>query len=332
MKIDWELQRVGLEKTTNILLRYIGFEIAVRKMHPNSIKQNYIAAISNQFVLGGIENSFEIASKQKIIKIILEGYTRIHYKANPKSGSRKIAFTIELIKYLREAVQKWKLEEIIIVSIETALKIGIYFLLRKSEFVPSQGKKGISWNQLSFFDNRGGKVDWKNITQKKVQTITINIPFSKTDQYGVGRIVTHIRATNSNGCCIVESIVQWAIICRDQFQHNTESFMFQRSKEKHFVNDNLIAKVMKQIAIHLGWKPDNVSMHSLRYGGATMLAAAGLPQYIIEYFGGWADNSKALRETYIKIAAKGAGIVSEIFSKGYNSSLEEIRIREAKLI
>ena len=332
MKIDWELQRVGLEKTTNILLRYIGFEIAVRKMHPNSIKQNYISGISNQFVLRGIENSFEIASKKKIVKIILEGYTRIYYKANPKSGSRKVAFTIELVKYLREAVHKWKLEEIVVVAIETALKIGIYFLLRKSEYVPSKGKSGISWKQFSFFDKKGDKIEWKNISQERVQTITIDIPFSKTDQYGIGRIVTHVRAASGSECCIVESIVQWAIICRKQFQHNTESFMFQRNKDKYFVNDNLIAKVMKQIAIYLGWKADNVSMHSLRYGGATMLAAAGLPQYIIEYFGGWADNSKALRETYIKIAAKGAGVVSEIFSRGYNSSLEETRIREAKLI
>ena len=47
MKIDWdsELQRVGLEKTANILIRYIGFEIAVWKRHPNSIKQNYISGI-----------------------------------------------------------------------------------------------------------------------------------------------------------------------------------------------------------------------------------------------------------------------------------------------
>ena len=162
MKIDWELQRVGLEKTTNILLRYIGFEIAVRKMHPNSIKQNYISGISNQFVLRGIENSFEIASKKKIVKIILEGYTRIYYKANPKSGSRKVAFTIELVKYLREAVHKWKLEEIVVVAIETALKIVIYFLLRKSEYVPNKGKSGISWKQFSFFDKKGDKIEWKS--------------------------------------------------------------------------------------------------------------------------------------------------------------------------
>ncbi len=35
--------------------------------------------------------------------------------------------------------------------------------------------------------------------------------------------------------------------------------------------------------------------HSLRYGGATMMAAAGFPQYIIAIYGGWTENSTSLR-------------------------------------
>ena len=77
---------------------------------------------------------------------------------------------------------------------------------------------------------------------------------------------------------------------------------------------------------------DSIKDRNLFLVTIIMMATVGLPQYIIEYFGGWADNNIALRETYIKIAAKGAGVVSEIFSRGYCSSLEETGIREAKLI
>ena len=35
--------------------------------------------------------------------------------------------------------------------------------------------------------------------------------------------------------------------------------------------------------------------HSLRYGGATMMAAAGFPQYLIAHYGGWRADSEALR-------------------------------------
>ena len=45
--------------------------------------------------------------------------------------------------------------------------------------------------------------------------------------------------------------------------------------------------------VHL---PDEkVSAHSLRYGGASMMAAAGFPDYIIAYYGGWASGSTAMR-------------------------------------
>ena len=36
-------------------------------------------------------------------------------------------------------------------------------------------------------------------------------------------------------------------------------------------------------------------MHSLRYGGATTLAAAGYPEYIIAFYSGWAEGSKAMK-------------------------------------
>ena len=38
-----------------------------------------------------------------------------------------------------------------------------------------------------------------------------------------------------------------------------------------------------------------MTSHSLRYGGATMLAAAGLPHYIIAIYGGWSPDSASLR-------------------------------------
>ena len=49
----------------------------------------------------------------------------------------------------------------------------------------------------------------------------------------------------------------------------------------------------------LGLPCDKVSAHSLRYGGATTLAAAGFPEYIIAFYGGWSQGSSAMRR-YIK--------------------------------
>ena len=66
-----------------------------------------------------------------------------------------------------------------------------------------------------------------------------------------------------------------------------------RTPDPERATDTDVAGAMKKIAVHLGWESSKVSVHSLRYGGATMLAAARLPQYVIQYFGGWAEGSKS---------------------------------------
>ena len=88
-----------------------------------------------------------------------------------------------------------------------------------------------------------------------------------------------------------------------------------------------MARTMKFIVLSLGWSDKKISAHSLRYGGATMLAAAGMPQYVIEYFGGWAKDSKSLRLN-IQLGNEAVSKASVVMSKAHNKSLEESRIRE----
>jgi hypothetical protein len=52
---------------------------------------------------------------------------------------------------------------------------------------------------------------------------------------------------------------------------------------------------MKDTLAHKGIDTAKATSHSLRYGGATMMAAAGFPQYLIAMYGGWAKESKSLR-------------------------------------
>ena len=56
---------------------------------------------------------------------------------------------------------------------------------------------------------------------------------------------------------------------------------------------------MKAVCDLLGLPADNISGHSLRYGGASTLGMAGYPEYIIAFYGAWAFNSKAMR-VYIR--------------------------------
>jgi hypothetical protein len=63
------------------------------------------------------------------------------------------------------------------------------------------------------------------------------------------------------------------------------------------------------------WLPrSHVSSHSLRYGGATELAAAGFPQYVISTYGGWTENSRALH-IYTRLSQCTNELVSKHMSR-----------------
>ena len=69
--------------------------------------------------------------------------------------------------------------------------------------------------------------------------------------------------------------------------------------------------------------------HSLRYGGATMMAAAGHPQYLIAMYGGWTEHSKSLR-IYVKPSAAMTQLVSKHMVESISGNpsmqfLQEIR-------
>ena len=76
----------------------------------------------------------------------------------------------------------------------------------------------------------------------------------------------------------------------------------------------------------MGGDPSKISAHYSRYGGATTLAAAGIPQYLIEYFGGWAEGSESLR-FYAQVGGDAVSRVSQVMADGVGVSLTESRLR-----
>ena len=326
--VTWELRDLSFEDTVAIVLAFIGFEVGVREMNPKSIKGVYLGAIANIFVMQGIKNQFGEAVKSAIVKISLRGYIRIYHLMNPVAGEKKFAFTIELVKYLGAALRKFKpqwncieLER----PLTIALEFGIYFLLRKSEYLPcGTNSGGIKWKNIVFFDKDGKQCPFINLTRKVARSVQINITHSKMDQHGYGRLLKH-NAVDGD-VCIVKKLVDWAIRCRDKYNMSADDFLFKKRKCVAMVNDGAVSLAMKCIVRFLGWNTKKVSPHSLRYGGATMLAAAGLPQYVIAYFGGWSNDSKSLR-IYAQVGSEAVTQVSKIMAMGYGISLEESRIR-----
>jgi hypothetical protein len=196
----------------------------------------------------------------------------------------------------------------------TAMAVGIYFMFRCSEHIES--KRGVATpvrrNQVIFFDLNGAHIPYLFVGQVVASKVPINIPFSKTDHSGFGRRISHVRTT-PNEVCIVAILERWTAITRDIFGANEDNYLYEvpghgrlRLKTLHDVMQATIQAL--KIPGH-----GRTTSHSLRYGGATMLAAAGFPHYIIAHYGGWTADSSALKR-YARPSEESIHLVSKQMS------------------
>ena len=136
MGIDKFCKGYTLDEMICFVSAFIAFEIGLRKMNPNSIQKTYLGAISAFFCQNSIGNYFAEAVSSKYVKYLLKGYLRVFHAMHPKGEAAKLAFTIELVKYVEVAITGSDIQErrrpLFIKAAVLAIKFGIYHLLRKS--------------------------------------------------------------------------------------------------------------------------------------------------------------------------------------------------------
>ena len=150
----------------------------------------------------------------------------------------------------------------------------------------------------------GGKV--------AAESVYVNVKFSKTDPQGYGRLVAHQRH-NEGAQFIVAEIESFAASTRDLWGVKEEGGVLVWPDRSDVTADK-VAGEMKVVAKTLGCDSKEVSAHSLRYGGVLLSVSFGLPQYLIEYFGGWKKGSKTM-PLYARPNSKSLGLVSTCFGR-----------------
>ena len=153
-------------------------------------------------------------------------------------------------------------------------------------------------SHLRFMTEEQSVIPYQKIGYVRASWLTITVIFSKTDQTGRGRIVTHHIDTNNPGHCVVQRMEAYIFMSREWFGARDSDLLFHIPGFRTLTTA-LVTTLMRSTCRLVGLPDDHVSAHSLRYGGATTLAAAGFPEYIIAFYGGWAPDSSAMRR-YIK--------------------------------
>ena len=150
--------------------------------------------------------------------------------------------------------------------IKGALSLGLYALLRGSEFLA----KGHNLCPLA-----RGDVTWHKFHAD------IRLRFTKRDIFHTG-ITVKIFKNDSPTCPYT-----WLKTVVDEAPFKIDTAPVFQNNNGSALSYNQLQTVIKGLAINLGLDATRFKLHSLRIGGATSLAILGVPPHIIKAIGRW---------------------------------------------
>lgn len=189
-------------------------------------------------------------------------------------------------------------------GIYVALVMAFTMLLRISEYAIVSSKHNIPHHLRAkdiFFTVHDIQIPAHELYREHlphITAVTIKLRSCKNDQEGGGHIFSFQRIFNSESSdqCLCSIMSSWAIRAR---LNPDDLFLSYRQSWK--ISPAKIAQAVKFMARVQGFQDTRFSTHSLRYGGATALAAAGTPDSWIQTFGRW--RSLAFLK-YIKLSGR----------------------------
>jgi hypothetical protein len=317
-----------LSAVVSVVIGYVAVQCGLRLLDPTSIRKTYLPGIVATFEMNRVFDSpIEAACKCKEVRLLLRGFQRFYDKNHPKASRMKIAYGMDLaVESQRtmvgmsgsdvrsaDARRDFTLRQRLFVC----QAVGVMFMLRRSEHVYyKSGKAPLLRKHLTFFDKAGGVIPYWRIGSVPAKKVVINVTFSKTDHSGFGRRPYHLRQEELSGACVVCILEQWVAFTRDSYGASESTGLYEVPTFENLSMETL-HRVMEATVRSMGIADSHViraTSHSLRYGGATMMAAAGFPQYLIAHYGGWREDSEALKR-YAKPSEESIERVSEFMTR-----------------
>ena len=258
----------------------------------------YLSAVRYYFKLHNLDISF---LESPWISAARTGINLIYRATHPIAGRKALPFVCAMIMHAQSVTFNTGSAKDMVIN--TAFKIASVCMMRVSEYLP--GAEGVAhWLRsedvgFRLWDNRIIP-SWRAYLHKwkEVQSVLINVRGGKNDIEREGHIFEFAAvATNSERAYdIPYDCFQWAILAQPLLGHPFLSY-----KGEWVLKYHTLSAAVKKVAVEMGFDPSKFRTHSLRIGGASMLAAANVPDYVIQVQGRW--KSLAFLE-YIRIAKR----------------------------
>ena len=135
------------------------------------------------------------------------------------------------------------------------------------------------------------------------ESMAVSLPRSKTDQYREGSVVLVARSGTST--CPVAAMERYfetaKLTCNEStyvFRAIVRTKTGERLRRSGHISYTRARELVKQKLSSIGYDAKKFSMHSVRAGGATAAANAGVPDRLFKRHGRW--RSESAKDGYIK--------------------------------
>ena len=278
-------------KTMSFLsfLGYLFFELGLSSITVNGYKCAVINYLRTKYIDASFAHHPFVAQLMKSITI----EWRKHHK---KSESKALPITIDMLLRVKRNIINMSLP--LDHAIWVGMILSIVLLLRDSELCPTKEDHFMREQDVTFLlrPKLPGGANWHCKSSEahlnsatELLGVSILIRSAKNDQNGDGAkyYFTTVTITATAVFCLATDMFAWAqrarpikhdpfLTCRTGYSGIPVMLEYRR-----------MLAYCKRAATASGFDPKRFGTHSLRIGGASIMAAAGLPDHYIQTLGRW---------------------------------------------
>lgn len=250
----------------------------------------YLAGVRHFWLQRGMDVGFLKSSV--ILRSVKEGMLKLWRatEGRTEDDRKRLPVSVDMIDGFRRA-QLHTDANLSDLALYTAMIFGFATLSRVSEYLPSSTAENhaILADHVIFVVEMNMQSSWVpshnvgGLQEGQVTGCVLTFRDAKNDQSGEGHRY-HFPRTNAsflNLYDLTEVLFRYSVKCRPAKGHP-----FFPSLSAASLNSAL-----KAMAAQFNFNVARVSSHSLRIGGASALAAAGLPDYVIKSMGRWKSDA-----------------------------------------
>ena len=276
---------------------------------------SYVSGVKFMLQMSGVDTRF--VDDDPTFRRLKSGCNLAYRISHPSYNDKTMPFTVEMIMAAQRFLDQSSVEGYMTVS---AMKIAYCCLLRKSEYLFQLKTRHHLKGRCVLFVHRmpgGGEVTVDSsrasscgLSSDTLYEIVIDVLSAKNDAMGSGHRMAFLRVRlqdrpSGQPFDLAEDMWRYAVWARPTPEG---PFFVYRSSIR--LSYHVFTNNIKKTAGLMGFNRDFFSTHSLRIGGASALAAAGVPDYIIQTMGRWKSLAFLM---YIRLA-----------SSAYNAALAKM--------